>query len=164
MGRQKASKIYKTKRMARATDQILAEDMKSQAAIDALRNQKFDEYLPGLGKHYCVPCARYYENDVALTSHQKSKIHKRQLKNIKFGPYTSEEASAGSGRDVEKHFNKQKELQDLLRLERTSALLSVVKGQKHKKASLRKGEMDIEEPNIAESASKESSPQLEISI
>lgn len=156
--------------MVRDTDQILSDDMKSQAAIDALKNQKFDEYLPGLGKHYCIPCAKYYESDVALTSHQKSKIHKRQLKNIKFGPYTQEEAASGSGRDVEKHLAKQQELQSLLQSESTNAQLTVAKGLKHKKSAQKtgKGEMDIEEEvETAKAVPQEpptASPQEEITV
>lgn len=114
MGRQQASKVYKTKRYTRETDRILQEDLKNQASVHALKNQSFDEYLPGLGQHYCVPCAKYFESDKALTTHTKTKVHKRELKNIKFGPYTPEEAASGAGRDVEKYLAKKQEQEQLI--------------------------------------------------
>lgn len=131
MGRQQASKIYKTKRTTRADDVILSEDMASEAALAAMKSQKFDEYLPGLGQHYCVPCAKYCESEVALTTHQKSKVHKRQLKNLRFGPYTPEESVAASGRDVEK-FLKAKTAQDeLLQQSQVSGEIKPTKGSAH---------------------------------
>lgn len=114
MGRQQASKVYKTKRYTREADRILQEDLKNQASVHALKNQSFDEYLPGLGQHYCVPCAKYFESDKALTTHTKTKVHKRELKNIKFGPYTPEEAASGAGRDVEKYLAKKQEQEQLI--------------------------------------------------
>ena len=86
MGRQQASKVYKTKRKTRDADQILNDDLKSHAAVHALENQKFDEYLPGLAQHYCIPCAKYFESDVALTAHKRKKVHKRQLRNLQLTP------------------------------------------------------------------------------
>jgi U1-like Zn-finger-containing protein len=44
---------------------------------------------------------RYYETDVALQSHWRSKVHKRQCKALKEPAYTIEEAerAAGLGRE-----------------------------------------------------------------
>jgi len=146
MGRQQASKVYKTKRKTRDADQILNDDLKSHAAVHALENQKFDEYLPGLAQHYCIPCAKYFESDVALTAHKRKKVHKRQLRNLKFGPYTSEEASAGAGRDVQKHLAKMQDQERLLR-ERSDQLDTPV-NESHKKLSKRTkpvtAEMEVE--------------------
>ncbi|KAF8309258.1 hypothetical protein DL93DRAFT_1774900 [Clavulina sp. PMI_390] len=52
---------------------------------------------PGLGQHYCVECAKYYESDDALKSHWKSKIHKRRCKALKEPAYTQEEADRAAG-------------------------------------------------------------------
>jgi bud site selection protein 20 len=38
---------------------------------------------PGLGRHYCVSCARYFISETAMQSHEKTKAHKRQLKQLK---------------------------------------------------------------------------------
>lgn len=44
---------------------------------------------------------RYYETDVALQSHWKSKVHKRRCKQLKVPAYTIEESerAAGLGRE-----------------------------------------------------------------
>ncbi|KAG1657026.1 hypothetical protein FOA52_004113 [Chlamydomonas sp. UWO 241] len=41
---------------------------------------ELDEDTPGFGKHYCISCARYFQNEVSLTNHQATKPHKRKLK------------------------------------------------------------------------------------
>lgn len=47
---------------------------------------------------------RYYETDAALTSHWRSKVHKRRLKTLKEPAYTIEEAerAAGLGREAKR--------------------------------------------------------------
>lgn len=47
-------------------------------------------------------CSRYYETDIALQSHWKSKIHKRRLKQLREPAYTIEESerAAGLGRET----------------------------------------------------------------
>ncbi|TEB36840.1 hypothetical protein FA13DRAFT_1622903, partial [Coprinellus micaceus] len=62
-----------------------------------LEAQPIDYDLPGLGQHYCVECAKYYETDNALKSHWKSKVHKRRLKELKEPAYTIEESERAAG-------------------------------------------------------------------
>lgn len=50
--------------------------------------------MPGLGQHYCIECARYFDSSQALLVHKKGKVHKRRLKNLREEPYTQEEAEA----------------------------------------------------------------------
>lgn len=38
---------------------------------------ELDEDVPGYGKHYCIPCARYFQNAASLVDHEKTKGHKR---------------------------------------------------------------------------------------
>ncbi|KAJ3533028.1 hypothetical protein NM688_g7342 [Phlebia brevispora] len=66
-----------------------------------LEAQPIDYEKPGLGQHYCVECAKYYETDIALRSHWRSKVHKRRCKQLKEPAYTIEEAerAAGLGRE-----------------------------------------------------------------
>ncbi|TIC41721.1 bud site selection-related protein [Wallemia mellicola] len=67
-----------------------------------LENQPLDETLPGLGQHYCIECARYFESDVALKGHSKTKVHRRRLKDLKEPAYTQAEADAAVGLGVDK--------------------------------------------------------------
>ena len=36
--------------------------------------------MPGHGKHYCTPCAKYFVNARSLSDHEKTKPHKRRIK------------------------------------------------------------------------------------
>ncbi|WLF77869.1 Bud site selection protein 20 [Lodderomyces elongisporus] len=89
-------KRYKTKRRTRDLD-LIYDDLATTESINKLKNQPLDEYKPGLGQYYCVECAKYFENQISLDRHQKSKIHKRRVKILKERPYTPLEAEAASG-------------------------------------------------------------------
>lgn len=80
--------------------------MKSSESISKLSKQKLDETKPGLGQYYCIPCAKYFETFHAKSHHQRGKVHKRRLKQLKEGPYTPEEANAAAGHDVAKFMNE----------------------------------------------------------
>ena len=54
----KIHRQLKHKAYSRDTDQI-HDDLKPEN-FDSKKNQVIDETLPGLGQHYCVPCARYF--------------------------------------------------------------------------------------------------------
>lgn len=90
----------RTRARVKDLDQIQLVDLdpKNRAALEA---QPLDFELPGLGQHYCVECAKYFETDVALKSHWKSKVHKRRCKLLREPAYTIEESelAAGLGRD-----------------------------------------------------------------
>ncbi|KAJ7349580.1 hypothetical protein DFH08DRAFT_806933 [Mycena albidolilacea] len=71
-------------------------DLKRRAELEA---QPLDFEKSGPAQHYCVECAKYYETDAALTSHWRSKVHKRRCKQLKEPAYTIEsERVAGLGR------------------------------------------------------------------
>ncbi|KAI5960284.1 uncharacterized protein KGF55_004576 [Candida pseudojiufengensis] len=89
-------KRYKTKRRTRDLD-LIYDDLSTTQSINNLKNQPLDEYKPGLGQYYCIECAKYFENQISLDRHQKSKIHKRRVKILKERPYTPLEAEAASG-------------------------------------------------------------------
>lgn len=89
-------KRYKTKRRTKDLD-LIFEDLSSKETIQKLKNQPIDETLPGLGQYYCIECAKYYENQLSLDRHTKSKVHKRRAKQLKVKPYTNLEAEAASG-------------------------------------------------------------------
>ena len=39
-----------------------------------------DPDTAGFGRHYCIPCARYFVSDASLQTHCATKPHKRRLK------------------------------------------------------------------------------------
>ena len=91
----------KTKRYRRDVDQVVLEDMIEENA-QKLLNQDMDEYKPGLGQHYCLPCARYFVSDQQKTVHLKTKSHKKRVKTTKNIPYSHEEAERAGGLQPEK--------------------------------------------------------------
>lgn len=86
-------KKFRTKRRTKDMDQIHA-DLKQSAK---LKNQPVDYELPGAGQFYCVECARYFADERSLEEHQKSKLHKRRVRELKEVPYTPEEAERAAG-------------------------------------------------------------------
>jgi len=76
--------LYKAKRTRnykRDNDQIVYEDMLPENTFKLL-NQPLQEEMPGLGQHYCIPCARYFITEQAITVHRKTKEHKKRFKVI----------------------------------------------------------------------------------
>ncbi|KAF3801077.1 Zinc finger protein bud20 [Colletotrichum gloeosporioides] len=80
----------------RDVDQIKA-DMLSPRHLRQWKDTKAPEDLPGLGQHYCVECAKWFETEISLVGHQKGKPHKRRVKQLKEEPYTQKEAEAVVG-------------------------------------------------------------------
>ncbi|PQE27715.1 zinc finger protein [Rutstroemia sp. NJR-2017a BVV2] len=85
-------------------DQITA-DLRSPKHLAQYKQSKAAEDLPGLGKYYCVECAKWYESENSLVAHLKGKPHKRRynkitcptVKALKDEPYTQKEAEAAVG-------------------------------------------------------------------
>ena len=91
------NKGLKIKRYNRDIDQIVFEDLLPQNT-EKLMNQPLDEDKPGLGQHYCVPCATYYITDAALKQHVKTKTHRKRFKIVTTEePYTIEESERVAG-------------------------------------------------------------------
>ncbi|TIA88739.1 hypothetical protein E3P99_02429 [Wallemia hederae] len=91
----------RTRARTKDLDQVQLQDLLPENKAQ-LENQPLDETLPGLGQHYCVECARYFESDVALSGHKKTKVHRRRLKDLKQPAYTQAEADAAVGLGVDK--------------------------------------------------------------
>ncbi|QPG72710.1 hypothetical protein FOA43_000011 [Brettanomyces nanus] len=104
MGRY-ARRKYKTKRRKREVDQIF-EDLSSPESIQKLKHQACDEDKPGLGQYYCVHCAKYFQDNGALAQHLKTKVHKRRVKLLKVNPFTTLEAEAAAGFNLEEFTQK----------------------------------------------------------
>lgn len=62
----------------RDVDQIKA-DMLSPRHLRRWKDTKASEDLPGMGQHYCIECAKWFETEVSLVGHQKGKPHKRRF-------------------------------------------------------------------------------------
>ncbi|KAH0484377.1 MAG: hypothetical protein KVP17_004754 [Porospora cf. gigantea B] len=56
-----------------------------------------DIELPGMGRHFCIPCERYFINDTDLTKHKRTSKHKRKVKLMKDEPHTQAHAEAVVG-------------------------------------------------------------------
>lgn len=104
-------KRYKTKRRTKDLD-LVEKDLSTNESISKLLNQPLDETKPGLGQFYCIHCAKYCETSYALKTHLKTKIHKRRLKDLKFGAHTQDRADASAGVNLNNFMNRVKQLQD----------------------------------------------------
>lgn len=86
----------KTRRRARDLDQIHA-DLHQARHLQRYKETKAAEDLPGLGQHYCVECAKWFESEDNLTKHARGKPHKRRVKQLTEEPYSQKEAEAATG-------------------------------------------------------------------
>ncbi|KAL2000160.1 hypothetical protein VTN02DRAFT_3473 [Thermoascus thermophilus] len=95
-----ALRRIKTKRRTRDYDQVRA-DLASAKHLAQYKATKDAEDLPGLGQHYCVECAKWFESEYNLVSHRKGKNHKRRIRLLREEPHTQKvaEAAVGLGTD-----------------------------------------------------------------
>lgn len=77
MGVENKRTLTKTRRKTRDLDQIKA-DLLSPKHLSQHKDTKPKEDLPGLGRWYCVECAKWYDTEVNLVMHRKGKPHKRR--------------------------------------------------------------------------------------
>ncbi|KAJ6439955.1 phosphatidylinositol transfer protein CSR1 [Purpureocillium lavendulum] len=69
--------ITKTRRKTRDVDQVKA-DLISSKHLAQFKDSKAAEDLPGLGRNYCVECAKWFDTEKTLKAHQRGKPHKRR--------------------------------------------------------------------------------------
>ncbi|KAI1930453.1 hypothetical protein LOZ66_002560 [Ophidiomyces ophidiicola] len=86
----------KTKRRTRDYDQV-CNDIGSPRHLELYKITKDVEDLPGLGQHYCIECAKWFESEYNLTAHRKGKNHKRRVRLLKEEPHTQKVAEAAVG-------------------------------------------------------------------
>ncbi|KAK6464795.1 bud site selection protein 20 [Scheffersomyces coipomensis] len=110
-------KRYKTKRRTRDID-LIYDDLSSKESIVKLKNQPIDEDKTGLAQYYCIPCAKYFENQITLDKHTKAKKHKRRLKDLSVKPYTNLEAEAASGVNMNKFLQSVEQYKQLEQLKK----------------------------------------------
>ena len=89
-------RVQKTRHRTRDLDQI-KEDLLSPKHLAQWKDTKASEDLPGLGRHYCIECAKWFETDHSLVEHRKGKPHKRRVKQLQEEPYSQREAEAAIG-------------------------------------------------------------------
>lgn len=99
--------LHRTRNYGRDVDQIHG-DLAEQAKT-LLKNTVLDEEKPGLGKWYCVECAKWFIDEKVLEKHKSTKVHKRRyglslrylltdrLKQLNAGIYTQKDAEAAIG-------------------------------------------------------------------
>jgi len=59
---------------------------------------ELDEDVPGEGKFYCVACARYFVDNDTLVKHEKTKPHKKRVKELLGDrPHNQRDAEAAAG-------------------------------------------------------------------
>ncbi|KAL5337919.1 hypothetical protein BJX70DRAFT_368032 [Aspergillus crustosus] len=86
----------KTKRRTRDYDQVRA-DVDSPRHLQLYQETKDPEDLPGLGKHYCVECAKWFESEYNMVAHTKGKNHKRRVRLLREEPHSQKLAEAAIG-------------------------------------------------------------------
>ena len=61
----------------RDVDQV-QKDLTNARHLELYKETKAVEDLPGLGRHYCVECAKWFDMESTLVKHTKGKPHKRR--------------------------------------------------------------------------------------
>ncbi|KAK2612157.1 hypothetical protein QQS21_001887 [Conoideocrella luteorostrata] len=87
--------VTKTRRKTRDIDQI-KEDIISSRHLAQFKNSKADEELPGLGRHYCIECAKWFDTEATLSAHRRAKPHKRRVKQLREEPDPDPSRIAGA--------------------------------------------------------------------
>jgi bud site selection protein 20 len=64
-------------KICRDVDQIKA-DLLSSKHLAQYKDSKAAEDLPGLGRHYCIECAKWFDTEFTLVAHRRGKPHKRR--------------------------------------------------------------------------------------
>jgi len=70
------SRAARTRARTKDLDQI-HEDLKPEN-VEKIKNALPDPDLPGMGKNYCIPCARHFTSVEAYEAHMHTKLHKRR--------------------------------------------------------------------------------------
>lgn len=88
--RQHAASVYGIKGRRFTADQMMDKiyDDMHEGRKEVL---PVDLDLPGQGQIYCVSCARYFKDEEVLGQHQRTKVHKRQLKRLQEEPHRGED-------------------------------------------------------------------------
>ncbi|KAL5267777.1 hypothetical protein ACHWQZ_G004728 [Mnemiopsis leidyi] len=89
-------KAKRTRRRATDIDQISTTIIKATPAL-IKQLEKSDVDKVGKGEHFCMPCDRYFMNSGDLDKHERSKPHKKRIKNLSEPQYSHAEADKAGG-------------------------------------------------------------------
>ncbi|KAK9584781.1 hypothetical protein V6000_007356 [Aspergillus fumigatus] len=93
-------------------DQVRA-DIDSPKHLTQYKATKDAEDLPGLGKHYCVECSKWFESEYNLVAHTKGKNHKRRLRLLREEPHSQKIAEAAVGLSTDNGLRQQETVVDM---------------------------------------------------
>ncbi|KAG5950587.1 hypothetical protein E4U58_001564 [Claviceps cyperi] len=85
MGTENNRTITKTRRKTRDVDQIKA-DLLYARHLEQFKDSKMPEDLPGVGRNYCIECAKWFDTETTLKAHKRGKPHKRRVKQLREEP------------------------------------------------------------------------------
>lgn len=85
----------KTRRHTRDLDQVHA-DLRDDKHLAEFKDAKPVEDLPGLGQHYCLECAKFFESEANMLAHKKGKVHKRRYV-VRGGASTTADSQQSEG-------------------------------------------------------------------
>ncbi|CAL5874376.1 uncharacterized protein PFLUO_LOCUS8672 [Penicillium psychrofluorescens] len=94
-----ALRRVKNKRRTRDYDQVRA-DLDSPQHLAKYKATKDAEDLPGLGRHFCVECSKWFESEYNLKAHTKGKNHKRRLRLLREEPHSQKIAEQAVGQGI----------------------------------------------------------------
>lgn len=109
MGVKNKRTLTKTRRKTRDIDQTYR-DLRQPSYLREHLSTKAPEDLPGLGRHYCVECARWFESEATLKVHRKGGPHRRRIKALREEPYTQKEAEAAVGLRTDKGMGEENKM------------------------------------------------------
>ena len=90
------TKGYKSKFKTRCIDQV-HDDLKAPEKFAVMPR---DEDLPGDGQFYCIPGARYLQQQAAIDKHNETRPHRRRIKMALEDPHTQSSAEAAVGYSI----------------------------------------------------------------
>lgn len=75
---------------------------------------ELDEDLPAYGQHFCISCSRYFQTEQALQDHEKTKPHKRRIKQLMGArPHNQGDAEWAAGMGAPDNGQRQREAMDM---------------------------------------------------
>lgn len=86
-------------RRTKDIDQIQDEIAAIESGIKNV-SEYLDPEAPGGGQFVCIPCSRYFINNEALVAHEKTKPHKKRVKEVAEPQWNQETADAAAGKSA----------------------------------------------------------------
>ncbi|KAJ3693104.1 hypothetical protein LUZ60_012199 [Juncus effusus] len=78
-------------------DDMVYDELLKQAEEMKEKELPVDVDLPGLGQFYCVHCDRFFASEEVREEHNKTKLHKKKVKQMLTAPHTQLDADVAGG-------------------------------------------------------------------